>query len=328
MDGKSEVDGSDSIVLMSRAGEMLAKANTIQAAKELRDLALTAKDWAQRKGLGEQAVKYAAGYALEAERRVGELLEKTELAKGGQPYRTSTCTRAGQVEEPSPTIAQLGLTRNESSRAQFLAQLPRETFDAIKEGKTTITEAQRQHRRKNLMEQQEFPPGKFRIIYADPPWPYGNSGLDDYGHAERHYPAMPLADLCALDVKTLAADNAVLFLWATSPMLEVAFNVVKAWRFEYKTSFVWDKVRHNFGHYNSVRHELLLVCTRGSCTPDHHELFDSVITLERSAHSEKPDHFRQMIDTLYRHGSRVELFARTEHHGWKSWGNELRRRAR
>jgi hypothetical protein len=65
--------------------------------------------------------------------------------------------------------------------------------------------------------------------------------------------------------------------------------VIEAWGFTYKTSFVWDKVRHNYGHYNSVRHELLLVCTRGSCTPDEPTpMPDSVVVEERSdVHSER-----------------------------------------
>jgi N6-adenosine-specific RNA methylase IME4 len=87
---------------------------------------------------------------------------------------------------------------------------------------------------------------------------------------------------------------------------------------------VWDKVKHNFGHYNSVRQELLLICTRGSCTPDVKELVDSVQTIERSTkHSEKPEEFRRIIDTLYPKGPRVELFARAKHEGWDSWGNEV-----
>jgi hypothetical protein len=112
-----------------------------------------------------------------------------------------------------------------------------------------------------------LPEGKYRVFYADPPWRYKNKGLDDYGHAERHYPTMSVAELCAMgdQVKDLATPNSVMFLWVPSPMLENAFKVIKAWGFTYKTSFVWDKIRHNFGHYNSVRHELLLVCTR-ACT--------------------------------------------------------------
>jgi N6-adenosine-specific RNA methylase IME4 len=174
-----------------------------------------------------------------------------------------------------------------------------------------------------------LPNGKYRIFYADPPWSYGNSGVigptDNYGHVHRHYPSMSIAELCAMGpaVRDMAEDNAVLFMWVTSPLLEECFDVIRAWGFKYKTSFVWDKVRHNFGHYNSVRHELLLVCTRGSCTPDNPRLYDSVQTIERSdTHSEKPGEFRDMIEELYEYGGRIELFARVNTDGWEAWGNE------
>lgn len=172
----------------------------------------------------------------------------------------------------------------------------------------------------------EVPPpsGKYRVIYADPPWSYGNKLVDGYGAAENHYPTMTIEELCALPVKDLAEDNAVLFLWVTSPLLEDCFRVIRAWGFKYKASFVWDKVKHNMGHYNSVRHEFLLICTRGSCTPDVPKLFDSVQSIERTEHSRKPEEFRQIIDTLYPHGKRIELFARRPAPGWEVWGNDPR----
>jgi len=174
----------------------------------------------------------------------------------------------------------------------------------------------------------EMPDGKYRILYADPPWKYSDErvGLDQYGPAARHYPTMTIEELCGMgeQVKELAYSNSVLFLWVPSPILEDSFKVVGAWGFKYKTSFVWDKVRKNFGHYNAPAHEILLVCTRGSCTPDSDKKFDSVQSIERSdRHSEKPDEFRQIIDTLYTHGKRIELFARNEREGWEAWGNEV-----
>lgn len=165
--------------------------------------------------------------------------------------------------------------------------------------------------------------GTYRVIYADPPWQYNDSGLDEYGHAERHYDTMSIDELCELPVSGIAEDDAVLFLWATSPLLEDAFRVIKAGDFAYKTSFVWDKVKHNFGHYNSVRHEFLVVATRGSCLPDNNRLYDSVVSIERTdKHSEKPDQFRRMIDDLHPNGPRIELFARTAPEGWSVWGDE------
>jgi N6-adenosine-specific RNA methylase IME4 len=179
---------------------------------------------------------------------------------------------------------------------------------------------------KEQVKQTDWPVGKYRVIYADPPWQYGNSmPVDMATQQEDHYPTMPVSEICKLPVSDLALDNAVLFLWATSPILEESFGVIRAWGFKYKAFFVWDKVKHNMGHYNSVRAEILLVAVRGSCQPDESKLFDSVQTIERSDHSAKPEKFREIIQTLYPYGPRVELFARQEREGWVTYGNQLSR---
>lgn len=185
-------------------------------------------------------------------------------------------------------------------------------------------EAIRQVRAESIAQRSvEMPSGKYRVVYADPPWSYGNTQPDYHTEQRDHYPVMSLADICALPVRAILEDDAVLFLWVTSPILEEAFEVINAWGFSYKSSFIWDKVAHNMGHYNSVRHELLLVCTRGSCTPDVRKLFDSVVTQERAEHSRKPAIFYDIIETLYPHGARVELFARGEtRQGWAAFGNQ------
>lgn len=169
----------------------------------------------------------------------------------------------------------------------------------------------------------EFPKGKYRVIYADPPWEYGNEQPEYHIEQADHYPLMTLQEICDLPVAELAIEDAVLFLWVTSPILSESFEVVTAWGFEYKSAFIWDKVKHNMGHYNSVRHELLLVCVRGSCTPDERKLFDSVQSIERTEHSRKPEEFRRIIDTLYTSGPRIELFNRgSVPKPWERWGNE------
>jgi N6-adenosine-specific RNA methylase IME4/ParB-like chromosome segregation protein Spo0J len=185
-------------------------------------------------------------------------------------------------------------------------------------------EAIRQVRAESISQRAvEMPSGKYRVIYADPPWSYGNTQPDYHTEQRDHYPVMSLSDICALPVRDIAEEDAVLFLWVTSPILEEAFEVINAWGFTYKASFVWDKVAHNMGHYNSVRHEFLLVCTRGACTPDVRKLFDSVVTEERTAHSKKPSAFYEIIETLYPHGARVELFARgAVRNGWAAYGNQ------
>ncbi len=168
---------------------------------------------------------------------------------------------------------------------------------------------------------------KYRYVYADPPWQYGHTGViggtDNYGHVHRQYPSLSRLEWCAMKVKEICAKNAVLFMWVTSPLLEECFPVIKAWGFKYKTSFVWDKIGHNFGHYNSVRHEFLLICTRGQCTPDISKKIDSVQSIQKTRkHSEKPPEFRDIIDTLYPTGKRIELFSRQNVPNWDAWGNE------
>jgi len=179
----------------------------------------------------------------------------------------------------------------------------------------------------NKAELISLPTDKYRIVYADPPWKYGNTMPDNMGVQDDHYQLLDIDELCNLEVVNIVEDNAVLFIWATSPILEEAFKVIKAWGFEYKSSFVWDKEKHVMGHFNSVRHEFLLVCTRGSCQPDVMKLFDSVYTEARTAHSSKPEYFRNVINTIYPYGNRIELFARDEHDNWEAWGNEIPERS-
>ncbi len=180
------------------------------------------------------------------------------------------------------------------------------------------------------------PSGVYRVLYADPPWQYADSGVitetDAYGRAERHYATLSMDDLCAFSVgdrsvTALAAEDAVLFLWVPAPLLLQTpgpRDVIAAWGFTPKTQIVWDKVAHNFGHYLSVRHELLILATRGSCVPDRlTPMVDSVQTVKRSdVHSEKPAEFRQIIERLY-DGPYVELFGRAEVEGWTVLGDQV-----
>ena len=115
----------------------------------------------------------------------------------------------------------------------------------------SVVDARRLLKRDEVKEVSK-PDGKYRVIYADPPWCYNDKRDGNTTGAEDHYPSMTIQELCELPVKELAEENAVLFLWVTSPMLEECFQVIKEWDFKYKTSFVWDKVKHNMGHYNSV----------------------------------------------------------------------------
>lgn len=195
--------------------------------------------------------------------------------------------------------------------------------EAYKEIKKEIIEVKRKEIRETFEKQDvQVKDKKYRIIYADPPWKYGNSMPLGTTEPQDYYLLMDTHDICAMPIKDITEKDAVLFLWSTSPHLPEALEVAKAWGFTYKTTFIWDKIKHNMGHYNSVRHEILLVCTKGACTPDVKRLFDSVVSEERTEHSKKPIVFREIIETIYTYGNKIELFARETPEGWDVFGNQ------
>ena len=253
-------------------------------------------------------------------------------AKENQGTRTDILMNSSKSVEPINTRKQLaeeaGMAEQTLSRIEKIhKESSPEIIQSIRDGDLTINKAYNYLKREEIKEQAktiEQPKGKYRIIYADPPWQYGDKRDGNTTGAEDHYKTMSISELCEFPMKEITEDNAVLFLWVTSPLLEDSFSIIKAWGFQYKTSFVWYKVKHNMGHYNSVRHELLLIATKGSCLPDNKKLYNSVQQIERSeTHSEKPEQFRQIIDELYTYGNRIELFARKKVEGWEVWGNEI-----
>lgn len=168
-----------------------------------------------------------------------------------------------------------------------------------------------------------LPQGKFRTIYADPPWPFDDTATR--GAAENHYPTMSIAEICALPVSDLAAGDAHLYLWTTNSHLHDAFHVVAAWGFEYKTLITWVKPQIGLGHYFRGATEHILFCVRGNL-PMSQVGERNWFEAPRQEHSRKPVIFYELIERCSP-GPRLELFARTKRAGWVAWGNEVAARA-
>jgi N6-adenosine-specific RNA methylase IME4 len=244
--------------------------------------------------------------------------------KEDNPGMNHTITRRRERASEATGLGEQSLSR--ARQVMLAADAEPEKYTPLVEQMDRTGNVSRAYREVLRQRQAESPPvptEKYRVIYADPAWSYENVMPEYVSDPSDHYALMSMAAVKDLPIKDLCEDNAVLFLWVPSPLIKDCFPIIDAWGFEYKAMFVWDKVKHNMGHYNSVRHELLLICVRGSCQPDVHKLFDSVVTEERTEHSRKPETFRQIIDTIYPNGRRIELFAREKHDNWDSWGNEV-----
>ena len=162
----------------------------------------------------------------------------------------------------------------------------------------------------------------FGVVYADPPWrfeTYSENGMDR--SADNHYPTMSLNDIAALKVP--AADDCVLYLWATVPMLPEALNVMEAWGFKYKSQIVWVKDRIGTGYWTRNQHEILLIGTKGGIpAPAQGSQPSSVINAPLGRHSQKPAIFAEIIESLFPATPKVELFCRSPRAGWSVYGNE------
>lgn len=166
---------------------------------------------------------------------------------------------------------------------------------------------------------------RFSVVYADPPWQYDDGSTDPTRRVRSQYPTMSLADIVALPVRDIAAAQAVLFLWATAPLLQEAMQVINGWGFSYRSCAVWNKCVAGMGSWGfRIAHEHLLVAVRGSMpTPAPSTRVNSVITIKRGAHSVKPPEVRTLIESFYFDVPKVELFARSRAPGWHAWGNQV-----
>ena len=171
---------------------------------------------------------------------------------------------------------------------------------------------------------------KYNVIYADPPWSfktYSDKGKDR--SPEKHYSVMSFKDICNMPVGNIARDNSVLLMWAIDPLLDKAFEVIKAWGFTYKTvAFTWAKLNKTkpgfftgLGYWTRGNPEMCLLATKGKPKRLSKSVPQLVVD-KRREHSRKPDIMYQHIENLLE-GPYIELFARQKRKGWDSWGNEV-----
>lgn len=183
-----------------------------------------------------------------------------------------------------------------------------------------------------------LPQKRYSVIYADPPWSYGDKGFGkrpsdgtvkgSFAPEAGRYNTMSLNEIKSLPVNRLALPDAALLLWATSPLLPEALETMAAWGFKFKTvAFCWSKITNtgkevaNLGQWTMGNIELCLLGTKGS--PKRLDrTVRQLVTAERTEHSRKPEEVRRRIEKVFGDVPRIELFARVAVLGWDAWGNE------
>jgi len=320
------------LVRYDEACRALAAARDVDEVKDIRDKAVALKAYA-RLAKNHQLEVDAGEIRLRSERRLGAMMAEqkavTGLNEGGRPKKLGS----DGSQFSKPTLADAGIDKGLAMRARKLAAVPQDKFEVmLGEWRDRVSD-ESERVTSNLLREGEramrdaaivvpaTASGLYGLVYADPPWRYEHSKTESRA-IENQYPTMSLDDIKALTVP--AADDCILFMWATSPKLAESLEVVTAWRFTYRTCAVWDKEVIGMGYYFRQQHELLLVATRGTPgAPDESVRESSVIRSRRAAHSEKPALVYELIERMYPNTTRIELFARTARAGWDSWGNQL-----
>lgn len=167
---------------------------------------------------------------------------------------------------------------------------------------------------------------KYNVIYADPPWSYRNknTGGSLISGSSAKYTVMTLDEIKSMDLPV--EKDAVLFLWATVPLLPEAFEVMSAWGFNYKTMLTWRKIMSlGLGYWYRGQCEHLLFGTRGNVKAFRMQVCNFYES-KAGQHSEKPPYFRELIEKSvdgFDFPVKLELFARgTATPGWDVFGNE------
>ena len=272
----------------------------------------TTFDIAKEVGLSERSAQQRMQVARNIVPEVKDAIRDTEIANS----TTQLLELARLAPEKQVEVAK-GIAEGASSIAEFIKSIDGQKREARRiERIDKINAAVENNKPLNGI-------GVFPVIYADPPWEY-DFPISDSRRIENQYPTMSLDVIMSLPVNDIAADDAILFLWATTPFLRKGLLVMQAWGFDYRTSMVWVKPSIGPGQWVRQRHEYLLIGVRGDIpTPKGEDKPDSVIEAPREEHSKKPEIVYDIIERMYPELPKVELFSRRKRENWAAWGNEI-----
>jgi N6-adenosine-specific RNA methylase IME4 len=326
-------------VVVTPEGRLIAGQRRLEACRLLGwpDIPVTVVDLFQA-ARGEAHENFVRKDLLPSEivalKRAIEPLER-RAARERQGHRANLCHPATVAEgqRPDPVESRdkiawyLGVGRTTIERAEAVMEAAEEDPDEyghLVEQMDRSGKVAGAYRRLEVLKQAkqlesappQLPTGPFRVVVADPPWRYESGN-------ESPYPTMDIEEIKAIPVGEIADENAILWLWTTNAHLRVAFEVVEAWGFEYRTLLTWVKDRMGTREWLRGRTEHCMLAVRGKpvfVNGNH----TTVLEAARREHSRKPEAFYALVEATSP-GGKVELFCRQQRKEWQAFGNDMRR---
>jgi N6-adenosine-specific RNA methylase IME4/ParB-like chromosome segregation protein Spo0J len=270
--------------------------------------------------------------AATVEQRERELARQ-RMSEGGKVGKLSTPSDAGKTRDR--IAAPLGVSGRTLERAQAVveaAQEDPETFGKLRDDMDRTGRINGIYKRVKIIKQatqirKEVPPlpghGPYRVIVADPPWPYEVRDEDPSHRGARPYPTMAIADICAMNVRNIAHSDSILWLWVTNHHMRQAFEVLDTWGFEQKTILTWAKNKMGNGDWLRGQTEHCILAIRGRPVV-HLTNQTTLLPAPARGHSVKPIEFYDLVESLCPAPRYAYLFSRYRHNDkWDCHGDEV-----
>jgi N6-adenosine-specific RNA methylase IME4/ParB-like chromosome segregation protein Spo0J len=338
-----EEDGLLHPVVVKPDGELIAGERRIKACQLLGwtkipvtvvDLAAVAKgEFAENTHRKDFTLSEAV-----AIKRTLEPIERAEAKKRQARVEKSSTLKGRALDK---VAAVTGLHRTTLAKAEAIvdaAEAEPERFGKLLDDMNRTGRVNGVYKRLRIAQQAaqiraEPPPlpgrGPYRVLVADPPWPYEIRREDPSHRATYPYPQMSIAEICALNVASIAAPDSILWLWTTNyHMLNGARQVLDAWGYAPIVILTWNKDKIGMGAWLRGQTEHCIFATRGK----------PIVTLTSQstrldapvrAHSEKPREFYDLVESLCPAPRYADLFSRYRHNDrWDCHGDEAPKAAR
>lgn len=333
---------------LADATKALAEVSTAKDAWTLVRTAEAARRWAEIQGMGHEAINYATGIKAKA------MILLADFVDAGQADGTvaikGSAGRGRPIDVERDHIYSLPelLGTDDSQQARDAVRSARRLRDALgtaDDVDRVVAQANaagedlglRGLRRATAMrwdpppvtEPVPPPPGRYRCIVIDPPWPMPKIDRDersDQGRALNYSTMTPdrLADEEWLPVRSSADENCHMYLWVTHKFLPLGLELMEKWGFRYQCVMTWRKNVGITPYSWMYDTEHVLFGRRGDLQLLRLGLrlsFDAPVT----GHSVKPDVFYDRVREASP-GPRLDMFPGVAHDGFEPWGLEASHR--
>jgi N6-adenosine-specific RNA methylase IME4 len=280
--------------------------------------------------------KKAGELKLYAEARLGELIKIEQdagrLAVQGHNQH-SLGSRSDATTTKVKTLADYGLTKDDSHRAQELAEhkdvIAKVIVDSLDiPTRAAVVKAIQSAEKisttnNKLVIPHELPKSKYRTIVIDPPWPIQKIVRDVRpNQIEIDYPTMTIEEIQSFPISNFASlDGCHIYLWTTHKYLPLAFQTLEKWGVNYECCLTWVK-NVGFTPFSWMYSTEFCLFGRFGSLPLMKLGRRTDFQAKVKQHSRKPDEFYHIVCEVSPE-PRLDIFSREKHEGFSQYGNEV-----